>query len=161
MKRIWAPWRIEYIRGEHEKGCVFCNVLNDPDERSRLVIHRGKLSLVMLNKYPYIGGHLLIAPKRHVGELDELKNTEKLELMNLATKSVSVLREAMCPHGFNIGINLGQVAGAGIPEHIHIHIVPRWSGDTNFVPILGEARIINEHLESTWENLREKWGKNK
>ena len=157
MKRIWAPWRIEYIQGEREEGCVFCNAVAEPEELARLVVYKGKLSIVMLNKYPYIGGHLLIAPRKHVGELSDLEDREQLDLLRLTVQSVEALKRAMRPHGFNIGINIGEIAGAGIPDHIHVHVVPRWAGDTNFIPVFSEARVINEHLTKTWEKLRANW----
>lgn len=157
MKRLWAPWRIEYLQGEREEGCIFCNAINDPDESRRYVIHKGEISIVMLNKYPYIGGHLLIAPRRHIGALQKLTDEELLDLMKLTNQAIKALKKTMRPHGFNIGINIGKVAGAGVPEHIHLHVVPRWNGDTNFVPVFSEARVINEHLSQTWRKLKNNW----
>jgi len=160
MKRLWAPWRIEYITGEPEEDCLFCGAFADEDDRKRLVVHRGKAAFAMLNKYPYIGGHLLIVPARHVPELKDLMPDERAELFDMTTDSVEALKRAMKPHGFNIGVNIGRVAGAGVPDHVHVHVVPRWNGDNNFMAVLGDTRMINEHLERTYEKLRAKWRKN-
>lgn len=148
---------MEYIKGEPEKGCLFCNIYNEKRDRERLVVHRGDRVYVMLNKYPYIGGHLLVVPVRHVSQIKGLKSEENLELMKMTSDAVEALKRSMKPHGFNIGINIGRAAGAGIPGHLHIHIVPRWNGDNNFMAVLGDTRMINEHLERTYKSLLENW----
>jgi len=157
MKRLWAPWRIEYITGEKEKGCLFCNALNEKNDRKRLIVKRGELSFAMLNKYPYIGGHLLIVPYRHASQLGKLKKEERLDLMDMTVQATEALKRAMTPDGFNIGINIGKVAGAGVPGHVHVHVVPRWNGDNNFMAVLGDTRMINEHLETTYSKIQANW----
>ncbi|MFA4837369.1 MAG: HIT domain-containing protein, partial [Dehalococcoidia bacterium] len=130
MEYIWAPWRIEYILGEKEKDCIFCHKPKQDKDKENLLLYRGKRNLVMMNLYPYNPGHLMVAPYRHTNILEALDDEEMLEHLQLVTRCVAVLKEAMKPNGFNIGINLGRVAGAGIEDHIHTHIVPRWNGDT-------------------------------
>ncbi len=153
MKQLWAPWRVEYILGEKEEGCIFCTAPErDPDEA--LLIYNGGLTTVILNKYPYNNGHLLISPKRHVAELEELTPQEGADLFRLLAHSVKSLKEALSPHGFNIGMNIGRGAGAGIPGHLHIHVVPRWQEDVNFMPVLADTKVIPEHLQKTLERLR-------
>ena len=156
-KPLWAPWRLEYIKqaGEHE-GCVFCDESAgaiDPEES--LLVLRGEAAIALLNKYPYSSGHLMVAPRRHVGELAELGAEEVLEIHRLAVEAVEMLREVYGPAGFNLGWNLGHIAGAGIADHVHLHVVPRWSGDTNFMPVLADVKVIPEHLLATRERLRE------
>ncbi len=151
METLWAPWRIDYILGEKEKTCIFCTAMKDQDD---LTLYKGEVTLVLMNKYPYINGHLLVAPVRHVSGLDELDNDEKLDLLVTVDKSVAILKKTMSPDGFNIGINLGKVAGAGIEEHLHFHIVPRWFGDTNALTVFAEVRVIPEHIEATYGNLK-------
>ncbi len=157
MKRLWAPWRIEYITGEKEKGCLFCNALNEGDDKKRLIVKRGEFSFAMLNKYPYIGGHLLIVPYRHASQLKKLKKDERIDLLDMTIQATEALKSAMNPDGFNIGINIGKVAGAGVPGHVHVHVVPRWNGDNNFMAVLGDIRMINEHLEMTYSKLQANW----
>lgn len=151
MKTMWAPWRIEYILGAKEKGCVFCNALSVSDE---LTLYKGKRTLVIMNKYPYINGHLLVAPVRHLSALSELNPAEMGALLATVEQSVAVLKKAMHPEGFNIGLNLGRVAGAGIEEHLHFHIVPRWSGDTNALAVFADVRVIPQHLQETFALLK-------
>jgi ATP adenylyltransferase len=156
MKQLWAPWRMTYIRGEDEKpdpGCIFCVRDRQGDDRRRLILHRGEHAFVLMNKYPYSNGHLMVAPYRHTADPGELDEAEALEMHRLLVLSRDVLGQCMGPHGFNIGMNLGQVAGAGITDHLHLHIVPRWSGDTNFMPVFADVRVIPQHLEATWELL--------
>lgn len=157
MKRLWAPWRIEYITGEKEKGCLFCNALEEGNDRKRLIVRRGELAFAMLNKYPYIGGHLLIVPYRHVAQLKKLGKDERFDLLEMTVQATDALKRAMNPDGFNIGINIGKVAGAGVPGHVHVHVVPRWNGDNNFMAVLGDTRMINEHLEMTYSKLQANW----
>lgn len=153
MKMLWAPWRMDYIRNEKPSGCIFC--LGDQAERDRenLVLHRTRFSLVMLNRYPYSNGHLLIAPHRHAANLDGLSGEEALDLFHLMKLSCAVLNGVASPQGFNIGMNLGKAAGAGVEEHVHIHVVPRWNGDTNFMCVVGDLRVIPEDLLTTYDTL--------
>ena len=151
MRNLWAPWRMEYILSEKPEGCIFCEAYRRPDH---LVVHRTERALVMMNRYPYTNGHLLVAPRRHVAGLEDLSAEEARELFECLRRSVEALRRAFGPHGFNIGANLGRVAGAGVVDHLHVHVVPRWLGDTNFMPILAEVQVIPEHLARTSERLR-------
>jgi ATP adenylyltransferase len=151
MKTMWAPWRIEYILGAKEKGCVFCNALSVSDE---LTLYKGKSTLIVMNKFPYINGHLLVAPVRHLSTLSELDQAEMGVLLATVEQSVAVLKKVMHPEGFNIGLNLGRAAGAGIEEHLHFHIVPRWSGDTNALAVFADVRVIPQHLQETFALLK-------
>lgn len=153
MKTLWAPWRMEYIRNEKPAGCIFC--LKDAGEKDleNLVLHRTPHSLIMLNRYPYSNGHLLVAPYRHVATLDGLSADEVLDLFELMKLSSAALNAAASPQGFNIGINLGKAAGAGVEEHLHVHIVPRWNGDTNFMSVIGDVRVMPENLMATYDAL--------
>jgi ATP adenylyltransferase len=157
MRNLYAPWRMEYIAGQAEPGCLFCRVREAPeaDDRRNLVVHRAAGALAMLNKFPYNSGHLMVAPRAHVGSLADLDDEQTVALMRLVRRSLAALENVMRPEGFNVGVNLGRVAGAGIPDHVHVHIVPRWNGDTNFLPVLGEVKVVNEHLERTWEKVSE------
>jgi ATP adenylyltransferase len=156
---LWAPWRLEYVTQADEiEGCVFCaESAGELAEADSLSVHRGETALVVLNKYPYASGHLLAAPKRHIGSFDELTDEEALELHRLAGAGIAALRAIYGPDGFNIGWNLGRVAGAGIADHVHLHVVPRWSGDTNFMPVLADVKVLPEHLLATRGRLREAW----
>jgi ATP adenylyltransferase len=136
------------------EGCVFCDHLAEGDDEAAHILFRGKSSFVILNAFPYNTGHLMIAPNRHVGELADLDETERQEVMELASRCTTIIREAMGAHGFNIGLNLGQAAGAGIPGHLHMHVVPRWGGDTNFMPVVGETRVLPEMIDETDAKLR-------
>jgi ATP adenylyltransferase len=151
MKTMWAPWRIEYILGAKQDGCVFCKALAENDE---FTLFRGKQTMVVMNKYPYINGHLLVAPVRHRAGLDELSRPEMGVLMATVEKSIGILKKVMRPEGFNVGLNLGRVAGAGVEEHLHFHIVPRWSGDTNALAVLADIRVIPQHLVETYRLLK-------
>ena len=151
MKTVWAPWRIEYITADKEEGCIFCNALADQGD---LTLYKGKITMVMMNKFPYINGHLLVAPRRHISTLDQLDRAEMGDLLATVEQSVGILKAAMKPDGFNVGLNLGKVAGAGIEEHLHFHIVPRWIGDTNALTVFGEVRVIPEHIKATYNNLK-------
>ncbi|HBX23064.1 MAG TPA: HIT domain-containing protein [Desulfotomaculum sp.] len=157
MDRLWAPWRSVYIGKDHGSGCIFCNKLEAGEEKDseNHVLYRGDKVFVILNIYPYNNGHLLVAPKRHVGDIEELDEGEMQELFAVTSKMVGLHRKAFNPHGFNVGINLGKVAGAGIPGHLHIHIVPRWEGDNNFMSVLGDVRVISEALDHTFDKLKE------
>ncbi len=151
MDTIFAPWRMAYIRSEKTAGCVLCRDSLRGDE---LVVCEGTSAFVMMNRYPYTGGHLMIVPYRHLCGLDDLTMEERLELFAFQDLSVRVLKETMKPEGFNIGMNLGKAAGAGIDDHLHIHVVPRWVGDTNFVSVIGELRVIPEDVNGTAMQLR-------
>lgn len=162
MDRLWSPWRYEYIASgsavSESNGCVFCRLRDDPDkDEANFVIHRASHSFIVLNIYPYISGHLLIVPYEHVGELDVAAKETTDELMDLTKRCQTALREAYQPTGFNIGMNLGRSAGAGIVDHIHIHMLPRWTGDTNFMSTTGGTRVIPEALSTTYEKLRAKF----
>ena len=149
---LWAPWRIEYITQPKDGECVFCTAVAGSDARG-LVLERGARCFSLLNSYPYASGHVMVAPYRHVAGLDDLDDAELLCLMQLARRSMRGLRDVMSPDGFNVGLNQGRVAGAGVLGHLHIHLVPRWSGDTNFMPIIGETRVLPESLETTYDRL--------
>ncbi|MCK5235399.1 MAG: HIT domain-containing protein [Deltaproteobacteria bacterium] len=158
MKRLWAPWRMEYVSSVGEDGgsggeCIFCvAVKNDPDES--LLLHKGKHSTVLLNKFPYNTAHVLISPIRHTAEVESLSVEESEETLRLIQHTVKVIKKELAPDGFNIGMNLGGSAGAGIADHLHWHVVPRWSGDTNFMPVLDDVRVMPEHIKSTLARLR-------
>ena len=160
MDRLWSPWRYQYIASSDAanadgSGCVFCKLRDDPDkDEANFVIHRASHNFVVLNLYPYISGHLLIVPYEHVGELDAATKETTDELMDLTKRSQTALRDAYQPTGFNVGVNLGSSAGAGIVDHIHVHILPRWVGDTNFMSTVGDTRVIPEDLSTTYEKLR-------
>ena len=156
-EQLWAPWRLEYIKGADEQpGCVFCDAAVGDDEE-KLVIRRGKRAFVLLNKFPYSSGHLMVAPFRHVGDFADLADDEALEVHGLAPQGLAALAEVYRPQGFNLGWNLGRVAGAGVVDHIHLHVVPRWAGDTNFMPVLADVKVIPEHLAETRRRLAGAW----
>jgi ATP adenylyltransferase len=152
MKTMWAPWRIEYILDHNKKeGCVFCHALNNQDG---LTLYSNPDVLVVMNKFPYSNGHLLVAPARHVSTLSELSEKDMGKVLAMVEKSMAILKEVMNPEGFNVGLNIGKVAGAGIEEHLHFHIVPRWSGDVNALTVFADVRVIPEHLKSTYDHLK-------
>jgi ATP adenylyltransferase len=158
-KPLWAPWRLEYVKqADQQEGCVFCDEVAGalPEEES-LLIHRGTAAIAILNKYPYSSGHLMVAPSRHLGSLGELTDEEALEVHRLSVTAVETLGTIYEPDGFNIGWNLGRAAGAGIADHVHLHVVPRWSGDTNFMPVLADVKVLPEHLLATRDQLRKAW----
>ena len=150
---LWAPWRIEYILAPKTGECIFCEAVAGEGGQARWVVDRGEQCFTMLNAYPYAPGHVLVAPNRHVAELEELTSEEMLELMSLARRVVGAQRAAMSPDGFNMGLNLGRVAGAGIADHVHLHVVPRWEGDTSFMPVLADTRVIPQALDASKEAL--------
>jgi ATP adenylyltransferase len=157
VKQLWAPWRLEYIESaDEQEGCVFCRARDGDDEKS-LVVHRGKRAFVVLNKYPYASGHLMVAPNRHEGEFGDLEADEALEVHQLAAAGLAALAETMRPQGFNVGWNLGGIAGAGVVDHVHLHVVPRWAGDTNFMPVLADVKVLPEALEATRRKLAQAW----
>ena len=152
MKILWAPWRIKYILGKKE-GCIFCDKVKENKDKENYVLLRGKTAFAMLNTFPYNNGHLMVAPYKHVPDFDDLDESELGELMRLVKKCTQVLKKALKPQGFNIGANVGKAAGAGVEGHIHIHVVPRWGGDTNFIYTVGETKIIPETLDDTFNKL--------
>lgn len=154
MNRLWSPWRMEYIRGEKPEGCIFCTKPREANDEENLILVRGKHCFVMLNRYPYTNGHLMVVPYEHVSMPTDLAPETLLEMMQLVNISLIVLQETMHPDGFNVGMNLGASAGAGIKDHVHIHVVPRWVGDTNFMPVIGDTRVIVESLQACYENLK-------
>jgi ATP adenylyltransferase len=157
VKQLWAPWRLEYIKSaDEETGCVFCAAV-DGDDAEKLVVRRERKSIVLLNKFPYSSGHLMAAPIRHIGEYAELDDDEALELHRLASAGMAALGELYGPQGYNLGWNLGRVAGAGIVDHVHLHVVPRWGGDTNFMPVLADVKVLPEHLQETRRRLAAAW----
>lgn len=157
MNRLFAPWRIHFIEDLRERtdGCVFCEIAASISEKDsdNLVLHRGKTVFVLMNKYPYISGHLLVLPYKHTGSLSELSDEERNEMMGLTSSSMDIISNSIEPEGFNCGLNFGRAAGAGIVDHVHMHVVPRWVGDNNFLPVLGDTRSIPEYLEKTYEKL--------
>ena len=157
MEQLWAPWRLEYIKSADElPGCVFCRALEGEDEET-LIVHRGERAFVLLNKFPYVSGHLMVAPLRHVGEYGELDDEEAVEIHRLVQAGIMALAEAYGPQGYNLGWNLGRVAGAGVLDHVHQHVVPRWAGDTNFMPVLADVKVLPEHLSESRRRLAGAW----
>jgi len=158
---LWSPWRSKYIASgvdSQAEGCVFCRIAASPDQdETNFVLHRGEHAFVVLNLYPYITGHLMIVPYLHTSELDALAKEISDEMMDLAKRAQTALRAVYSPSGFNMGMNLGSAAGAGIADHLHIHMLPRWSGDTNFMTTVGESRVIPEALEATYARLRDRF----
>ena len=158
MKRLWAPWRLEYVQHADEGDeCVFCRAAGLPEDEPELVIHRGELAFVLLNKFPYASGHLMVAPARHTGEFADLEAEEVVEIHRLASEGIDALAVVYGPQGFNLGWNLGRIAGAGITDHVHLHLVPRWAGDTNFMPVLADVKVLPEHLIETRQKLAAAW----
>lgn len=155
MKRIWSPWRMKYIEGhEGQTGCIFCDALARPDNAENLIIKRGVLAFVILNLYPYTSGHIMVAPVTHQPSLEYLDPDSRAEMMELVSQSLVTLKEIYRPQAFNVGANIGEAAGAGVPGHVHMHIVPRWTGDTNFMSTLGETRVLPEALEDTYKRIK-------
>jgi ATP adenylyltransferase len=158
MKRIWAPWRMAYINGESEEaGCLFCLQLAQNDGPDNLILHRGKYAFVILNRYPYTNGHLMVVPFAHEASLEGLNDDTRSEMMQLTNHALGVLRRVSGAQAFNVGINIGEAAGAGVADHVHVHIVPRWAGDTNFMSSIAETRVLPEALEETYKKLLAGW----
>ncbi|MBC7358761.1 MAG: HIT domain-containing protein [Desulfacinum sp.] len=153
MRNLWAPWRMEYILGKREPYCIFCPEGDGLSDEERLILYRGDLTMVMMNKYPYNNGHLLVAPWRHVASIEDLTEEEMTDIMRMVRECVQILRKVMRPDGFNVGLNLGAAAGAGVESHLHFHVVPRWEGDTNFMTVFADVRSIPEHLRQTYAKL--------
>ncbi|MBN1917050.1 MAG: HIT domain-containing protein [Verrucomicrobia bacterium] len=161
LDRIWAPWRLDYVKAIHQandEGCIFCIGEDTARDRERHVVVRQPTCFAMLNLYPYNNGHLLVAPRRHVGDLEALSDDELTALMQLVRDCTALLDETLRPQGYNIGLNLGRAAGAGIVEHLHFHIVPRWVGDTNFMPATANTKVMPQSLDALWQLLREQAG---
>ena len=156
MERLWTPWRMAYILSDKKaEGCIFCLKAQETKDAENYIVYRGQRAFVILNIFPYNNGHLMVSPYQHVPSLECLEPDTLAELMRLVSFSIVLLRQAMHPQGFNIGVNIGKMAGAGIDDHVHIHVVPRWAGDTNFMPILAETRVVPELLDETYRKLRE------
>ncbi|MDR0339801.1 MAG: HIT domain-containing protein [Desulfovibrio sp.] len=154
MKQLWCPWRIDYILGPKPDACVFCLPDSRVDDEKRYVLHRGKEAFVVMNIFPYANGHLLITPYRHVMNICDLTESEAFEIMRLLQRCTAIVQKAFSPQGVNIGLNIGEAAGAGIREHMHFHLVPRWNGDSSFMAVLDEVRVMPEHLRSTYDKLK-------
>jgi len=157
VEQLWAPWRLEYIKSaDEEPGCVFCAAVGGDDEE-KLVVHRGEHTIVLLNKFPYASGHFMVAPVRHEGEFGELAPQEIVEIHRDVSSGIGALARLYAPQAYNLGWNLGRAAGAGVVDHVHLHVVPRWSGDTNFMPVLADVKVLPEHLVETRRKLAETW----
>ena len=155
-ERIWAPWRLEYVKDapkDTETDCIFCAKPAEDDDEANLIVHRGERCFVILNKFPYTNGHLMVAPFEHLATLPELDAETVAEMMELAQRAMKILEATYSPHGYNVGFNQGRVAGAGFEHHIHMHVVPRWGGDTNFMPVLADTRVMPQSLEQSYEAL--------
>jgi len=157
MKQLWAPWRMEYILNElgHEDGCIFCDLPKESDDQKNLIAFRAPRSFVILNKFPYNNGHVMVVPYEHTGDILDLSDETLLDIQQTIRKTVKTIRAVMNPHAMNIGMNLGRMAGAGIDSHVHYHIVPRWDGDTNFMPIISGTKVVSEGLQITWKKLHD------
>jgi ATP adenylyltransferase len=156
-EQLWAPWRLEYVEKADElPGCVFC-LAADGEDQERLVVHRGRTAFVLLNRFPYASGHFMVSPFRHEGDFGALEDAEILEIQKLAAQGIGALAQAFSPQGYNLGWNLGRVAGAGVVDHVHLHVVPRWVGDTNFMPVLADVKVMPEHLQETRAKLAAAW----
>lgn len=157
MEHIWAPWRMEYIEAEKTEGCILCEKPGEDDDTGNYILFRGEMNYIIMNSYPYTPGHLLVAPYRHIDSLEKLGKEERHQHFDIVSRCVEVLRQVFNPGGFNIGVNLGKVAGAGIDDHVHSHIVPRWQGDTNFVTVISDVRVVPEALAATYQKLKGKF----
>jgi ATP adenylyltransferase len=160
MKHLWSPWRMSYIlNNKNEDGCVFCQASEQTDSLENLIIHRGKFSYVILNRYPYTSGHLMVVPFGHCATLEGLDHETRTEMMDLISRCVEILTMEYQAQGFNVGANLGGAAGAGIPQHVHFHVVPRWQGDTNYMSAIGDTRVVPEALEESYQRIFSAWRK--
>jgi ATP adenylyltransferase len=159
MDYLWTPWRYQYVTKTGEPAeCVFCRAAQSSDDREWLVVYRATHNYVILNRFPYTSGHIMVVPYRHVATLEDLPDEALVELIRLTQESEKQLRAIYRPEGLNLGMNIGQSAGAGIAGHLHLHVLPRWNGDTNFMTVVGETRVLPEDLQATWERLRAAWG---
>lgn len=155
IKRIWAPWRMRYIDGTHkDEGCIFCNKPEQDTDRENLILHRGEHAYIIMNLFPYTNGHVMVVPYKHTGNLEDLEDSYLLDIMKLSQFCVKAMKKCMGPAGFNAGFNIGRPAGAGVVDHVHLHIVPRWIGDTNFMPLLSETKVISEHIYDTYDKIK-------
>ena len=152
-ERLWAPWRLDYIKGPTPDECIFCTGPDAGDDAAKYIVHRGEHCFVILNAYPYNNGHVMVSPYRHVPSIEELDGPALLELMTLTQESLGVLRTVYAPEGFNLGVNQGKIAGAGVEHHVHLHVVPRWGADTNFMPVIGDTRVLPQSLEDSYRDL--------
>jgi ATP adenylyltransferase len=157
MERIWAPWRVQYIRGQNQNGCIFCDLPKENQDAKNFILYRGPKNFVIMNAFPYNPGHLMIVPNRHVGKIEDMTPEERNDHYETVSRAVGILREACKTDNFNVGMNLGKVAGAGVADHIHTHIVPRWNGDNNFMPVIGETRVISESMADIYNRLKAKF----
>jgi ATP adenylyltransferase len=155
MERLWAPWRLQYVAKERAAGCFFCDKPLAGDDRAAYIVHRGTHAYVLLNAFPYNNGHIMVAPYAHIADLEELPSETIHEMMDLAQLATRALKSSFNPDGLNLGFNVGAAAGAGIKDHLHLHLVPRWVGDTNFMPVIGDVRVIPESLQQTYDKLTE------
>lgn len=155
LEQIWAPWRMEYILQPHEGGCILCQKPRENNDGANFILYRGKSNLIMLNAFPYNPGHLMVAPYRHIAKLEDMTDAESKEHLDLIKLGINILNESSKPAGFNIGMNLGRVSGAGIADHIHSHIVPRWQGDTNFMPVVAKTKVLPQALSESYSILKE------
>jgi ATP adenylyltransferase len=153
LDRLWAPWRIGYVLGEKSNGCIFCEKPAADDDAAELILNRSQLSYVLMNAYPYNNGHLLVVPYEHVPDVVSLSEEQLVDMMRLTQSAIEATRRAMSPDGFNVGFNVGRIAGAGIEQHVHLHVVPRWAGDTNFMPVLGDTRVVPQSLRECYDLL--------
>ena len=155
MKRLWAPWRMEYILSEIDKNdcCIFCDFPEKNQDEKYLIVYRSEKCFVILNKFPYNNGHLMVVPYQHTGDMLELGDDVLLDMQKTMRKTIQVMRKVLHPHAMNIGLNMGRISGAGIDEHVHYHIVPRWDGDTNFMPVIADTKVVSESLEATWKKI--------
>lgn len=158
MNILWAPWRVGYVMGPKGEGCFLCEAPAAGDDPARLILHRSRRVFLVLNSFPYNSGHLMVAPLRHVARPEQLDAEERLDLMDTVILAIRVLETALRPDGFNVGLNLGRAAGAGLEPHLHVHVVPRWVGDTNFMPVLADVKVLPQHLAATYEQLHEALG---
>ncbi len=156
-EKLWAPWRAGFILSKKEKGCIFCKRLKEKDSVKNLIVYRGQKALVILNKFPYNAGHTMIVPIRHVGQIEKLKADEAAEFFELLQKTVTIIKKILKPTSMNLGMNLGKASGAGVPGHLHMHIVPRWTGDTNFMPIIGKTKVVSLPLDPIYKKLRKEF----
>ncbi len=156
-QQLYATWRMSYIQAPKHEGCIFCDFPAENHDDEHFIIHRGKFCFAIMNLYPYNPGHLMIIPYRHTNIYESLSNDEALELHSMSCTAVKVLKNLMHPDGFNMGINLGQSAGAGVAGHLHRHIVPRWNGDNNFMPVLSDTRVLSDAIENTWRSIKQAW----
>ena len=153
MKQLWAPWRMEYVKSEKSDKCIFCSLPKANEDTKNYILHRGQSAFIIMNIFPYNSAHVMVSPFRHIGCLTAQNGDENKEMNSLTLRAIEILRAVINPEGFNVGYNIGKAAGAGYDEHIHCHIVPRWTGDTNFMPVLGETKVHPEHLKTTYKKL--------